>query len=50
MELLEARRVLAGVYGWVWNDVDLDAIWDTEETAVAGRTVLLTPTRMTNLT
>jgi len=40
-ESLEERTVLSGVYGWTWNDVDLDATWDTGESALAGWTVFL---------
>ena len=27
------------VYGWFWDDMDLDAIWDAEEPVLSGRTV-----------
>ena len=40
-ESLEERTVLSGVYGWTWNDADLDAIWDADESALAGWTVFL---------
>ena len=33
--------MLSGVYGWLWNDADLDAVWDTEESALQGWTVFL---------
>ena len=40
-ESLEEGTVLSGVYGWTWNDADLDAIWDADESALAGWTVFL---------
>ena len=38
-ESLEDRRLLAGVYGWNWDDVDWNAQWDESETAQPGRLV-----------
>jgi len=41
IESLEERTVLSGVYGWTWNDADLDAVWDAGESALEGWTVFL---------
>lgn len=43
IESLEERTVLSGVYGWTWNDADLDAVWDSGESALEGWTVFLDP-------
>jgi len=41
IESLEERTVLSGVYGWTWDDVDLDAVWDVDESALEGWAVFL---------
>ena len=41
-EVLEHRCLLAGVWGYVWNDLDLDGQWDTgEENGLDNHTVFV---------